>query len=160
MGLLKKILIGTGITAAVAGVVTYVRRLNKTANELVVVPSMMLHKITLQGLVIRVDVKLKNPTRTKLKMKFPFIKLIYKDNVIGSSNAVDKDILIPAFGEAIADQIMVEIPLLGVFSLAGELLKSINSGESVKLHVRTLTSIDLGWKKLPYEDSQEITLKK
>jgi hypothetical protein len=120
----------------------------------------MIHKISLQGLILRADVKLKNPTRTQLKIKFPFLKMVYKDNVIGSSQAADKDILIPANGETTANEIMIEIPLFGIFSLAGELIKALESGKGVKMGVRTLTTIDLGWKKVPYETTQEVTLKK
>ncbi len=160
MSLLKKILIGTGIAALATGAVAYVRRLNKTATELVIIPTAMIHKISFSGVSIRVDVKIKNPTKSKIKMTFPFVKLIYKDNTIGSSQVVPKDILVPGFGEAVIDKIMIDIPLTGIFSLAGDLVKALQSGEGVKLNVRTLTTIDLGWKKLPYEDNKEITLKK
>lgn len=160
MGLLNKILVGTGISALVVGGITYLRRLNRTANELEVMPQLYLHKITLQGIVIRINVKLKNPTRTQIKMKFPFIKLLYKGTSIGSSQVVNRDIILPQYGEAVIDDIMITIPLLGVFSLANDLLKAFQSGEPVKLNVRTITTIDLGWKQHPYEDSQEITLKK
>ena len=159
MGVLKKILIGTGITAAVAGVVTYVRRLNKMSNELVVVPTVKVHKIAIDGITLRVDARMKNPTRTKLKIKFPFVKLIYKDSVVGSSQSVDKDIEIPAFGEAQVDAMMVQIPFLGLFSIAGDLIKSLQDGSAVKVGVKTMSLINLGWKKLPYEDYQEYNLK-
>lgn len=159
MGVLKKILIGTGITAAVAGVVTYVRRLNKMSNELVVVPTVKVHKIAIDGITLRVDARMKNPTRTKLKIKFPFVKLIYKDSVVGSSQSVDKDIEIPAFGEAQVDAMMVQIPFLGLFSIAGDLIKSLQDGSAVKMGVKTMSLINLGWKKLPYEDYQEYNLK-
>jgi len=85
---------------------------------------------------------------------------MYKDAAIGSSQSVDKDIVIPKYGEVFIDAIMIDIPLLGVFSLANDLLKAVESGEGVKMTVKTISTIDLGWKKLPYEDSQEITLKK
>ena len=160
MGLLKKILIGTGISAVVVGGVAYVRRLTRTSNELLVVPTVNVHKLTLQGLTLRVDVKIKNPTQSQVKFKFPFVKLMYKDTAIGSSQAVDKDILIPKYGEVLIDAIMIDIPLLGIFSLASDLIKGIQSGEGVKMTVKTISTIDLGWKKIPYEDAQEITLKK
>lgn len=159
MGKWTKILVGTGIVAAIGGGVAYALRLNRLAKELVVQPIVSLHKISISGIFLRVDVRLKNPTRAKLKIKFPFVKLIYKDAVIGSSQAVDKDIQIPAYGEAEANGIMIQIPLSGVFSLGSELLASLQSGTAVKLGVRSMTTVNLGWKKFPYEDTQEITLK-
>ncbi|MFZ5553561.1 MAG: hypothetical protein ACOZCO_10620 [Bacteroidota bacterium] len=159
MGKWTKILVGTGVVAAIGGGVAYVLRLNRLADELVVQPTVSLHKVAVNGIFLRVDVRLKNPTRTKLKIKFPFVKLLYKDAVIGSSQATDKDILIPAYGEAEVTGIMIQIPLLGVFSLGGELLTAFQQGTEVKLGVRTLTTVNLGWKKFPYEDTQEFTLK-
>lgn len=160
MSVFKKILIGTGIVALTTGAIAYVRRLGSTATELVIVPKAMIHKLNLNGALIRVDVQIKNPTRTKLKMKFPFVKLIYKDNVIGSSQVVPQDILVPGFGQTVIDKIMIDIPLTGIFSLAGDLVKALLLGEGVKVMVRTLTTIDLGWKKIPYEDTKELVLKK
>jgi len=159
MGIVKKILIGTGITAAVAGVVTYVSRLNKMSTELVIVPTVKVHKIALDGITLRCGCRMKNPTRTKIRIKFPFVKLIYKNSVVGSSQSVDKDIEVPAFGEAQVDAMMVQIPFLGLFSIAGDLIKSLQDGTAVKVGVKTTTLINLGWKKIPYEDYQEYNLK-
>lgn len=159
MGAVKNIIIGTAIVAVVAGGVVYASRLNTMSNELVVVPSVKVHKIAADGLTLRVDARLKNPTRTSLKIKFPFVKLIYKDSVIGSSQAVDKDVLIPSYGEAQIDAMMVNIPLLSIFSLAGELLKALKEGTAIKVGVKTMSMINLGWKKVPYEDFQEYSLK-
>jgi hypothetical protein len=159
MGKWTKIAIGTGIVAAIGGGIAYVMRLNRLAEELVVVPTVMLHKVDLTGIWLRVDVVLKNPTRAKVKMNFPFIKLLYKDAVIGSSQAVSKEITIPKYGETVINAIMIQIPLMGVFSLGSEILSAIQSQSPIKLGVRTLTTIDLGWKKFPYEDTQEYTFK-
>jgi hypothetical protein len=159
MGKMTKILVGTGIVAAIGGGIAYALRLNKLADELVVQPTVMLHKVSVNGIFLRVDVLLKNPTRAKLKMKFPFIKLLYKEAIIGSSQAVDKDILIPSYGEAMIEAIMIQIPLSGIFSLGGEILAAYQNGTPLKLGVRTMTTVNLGWKKFPYEDTQEITLK-
>lgn len=102
--------------------------------------------------------QLKNPTRTPFKIKFPFIKLVYKGTTVGSSQVVDKDIQIPAFGEAIIDKMMIKVPLMNIFSLSGGLIKAIQNKEPVKLDVKTLTTIDIGWKKVPYTKADTITL--
>lgn len=157
---LKKILIGTGIGGGLIAGATYLFRLKRTSAELESIATVNVHKLDLKGLVLRVDVQLKNPTKTKLKIKFPFVKLIYKDTTIGSSQVLDKDIEIPSYGEAVAEKIMISIPLKGIFSLSAGLIKSLSTGESVKLNSKTISTIDLGWKKLPYEKMEELTLKK
>lgn len=154
----KKIAVGTVVGGVLIGGTIYLVRLNKTSVELETVPMVKIHKLDLTGLTLRVDVQLKNPTRTPLKIKFPFIKLVYKGTTIGSSQVLDKDITIPAFGEAVIEKMMIRVPLMNIFSLSGSLIRAIQNKEPVKLDVKTLTSIDLGWKKTPYTKSDTITL--
>lgn len=159
MSAAKKIIIGTLVAGAITGGVIYASRLNRMSDELVVVPTVRVHKIAGDGITIRVDARIKNPTRSRVKIKFPFVKLYYKDTVIGSSQAVNKDIEIPSYGEAVVEAMMVNIPFLGLFSLAGDLIKSLQDGTGVKVGVKTMSMINLGWKKIAYEDFQEYTLK-
>lgn len=154
----KKITVGTIIGGGLIGGTVYLLRLNKMNAELETVPMVKIHKLDFSGLTLRVDVQLKNPTRTAFKIKFPFIKLVYKGTTVGSSQVLDKDIQIPAFGEAIIDKMMIKVPLMNIFSLSGGLIKAIQNKEPVKLEVKTLTTIDIGWKKVPYTKADTITL--
>ena len=154
----KKITVGTIIGGGLIGGTIYMLRLAKMSVELESVPMVKIHKLDFSGLTLRVDVQLKNPTRTPFKIKFPFIKLVYKGTTVGSSQVVDKDIQIPAFGEAIIDKMMIKVPLMNIFSFSGGLIKAIQNKEPVKLDVKTLTTIDLGWKKVPYTKADTITL--
>ena len=154
----KKISLGTLIGGALIGGTVYLVRLNHVSAELETVPMIKIHKLDLTGLTIRADVQLKNPTRTALKIKFPFIKLVYKNTTIGSSQVLDKDISIPAFGEVVINEIMIKIPMLNIFSFSGGLIQAVQNKEAVKLDVKTLTTIDLGWKKVPFIKSDTVTL--
>ena len=144
---------------AVAGW-TYVKNLKKAQAELEVVPKASIHQLSWDGLTIRLDVLLKNPTKGNFSIKFPFVKLLYKETVIGSSEAIDKEIKIPAFGQAMIDKILVQIPMTNVFSTVFTLVKTLIGGDSATLAIRTLTTINLGIIKLPYENKQEVQLKK
>lgn len=154
----KKIAVGTIIGGGLIGGTVYLLRLNKMNAELETVPMVKVHKLDFSGLTLRVDVQLKNPTRTAFKIKFPFIKLVYKGTTVGSSQVVDKDIQIPAFGEVIIDKMMIKVPMMNIFSLSGGLIKALQNKEPVKLDVKTLTTIDIGWKKVPYTKADTITL--
>lgn len=156
----KKILIGAGIGGGLIAGVSYLLRLRRTSVELETDTTVLVHKLDLKGITLRVDATLKNPTKTGLKIKFPFVKLVHKDTMIGSSQVINKDIEIPSFGEARVEQIMIRIPLSGIFSIGAALIKSLQSGEAVKLMVKIITTIDLGWKQLPYEKKDEVTLRK
>ncbi len=158
MASIKKILLGLGIGGGAVAGGMYLWRLNKTSVNLEVVPMVKLHKLDLQGLVLRVDVQLKNPTRMSLKLKFPFIKLLIKGSIIGSSQAVNQDIAIPAFGEAKFEAIMIRVPMFSLLSTAKGLLQAIQQGDIFKIGVTTMTTIDLGIKKVPYEKTDEVQL--
>lgn len=155
----KKILVGIGLTGGLAAGISYLLRLKRTNAELLTETTVNVHKLDLQGITLRVDAVLKNPTKTALKLKFPFVKIKYKDAVIGSSQVVNKDIDVPAFGESHIDEIMIRVPLAGVFSIASDLIDAIQGKQTVKLEVTTISTIDLGWKQLPYEKTNEVTLK-
>lgn len=157
---LKQTIIRTGIAGGLIAGVTYLFRLKRTSAELETVNRISIHKLDFKGLVVRIDVQLKNPTKTKFKIKFPFVKLLYKHVTIGSSKAVDKDIEIPAFGEAVAEKIMIEVPVLSIFSAGAGMIKSLLNAEAVKLKSKTISTIDLGWKKIPYDKTEELTIKK
>lgn len=156
----NKLLIGVGVgVSAIAGY-TYFKRLSLTSAHLEVVPSAMLHKINLTGITVKMDVRLKNPDGGTFKIKYPYIRLVHEGSTLGSSQAIDKDIELPAHGEAVINGIMIQIPLLNILSSAYKIYQALGNGKEIKLQATTITTIDLGWKKIPYEKSDSITLKK
>lgn len=160
MSLVTKILTGTLIGAGAIAGWSYVKNLKKAQAELEVLPKASLYQLRWDGLTIKVDILLKNPTKGSFSVKFPFVKLLYKDTAIGSSQAVNKEIQLPEFGEVLIDKIMVQIPMNNVFSVIFALIKALFNKEAVQLTVRTLTHINLGWVVMPYENKTEVTVKK
>jgi hypothetical protein len=160
MSAVSKILTGTLVGVGVIAVVGYVKKMKKTQNELEIIPTANIHEITWNAIVVRVDVLLKNPTKGTFAIKFPFVKLISNGTTVGSSQAVSKDVKIPAYGEVVISKLLVTIPITSFFSVASEVLKSLQNKKPVKLTVKIMTTVNLGWTELPYETSNEITLKK
>ncbi len=160
MSLTKKVIVGGILGAGAIAGYTYYLKMKKTQAELEVVPDANLYQVNLNGIIIRIDLLLKNPTKGSFSIKFPFVKLKYKDNLVGSSEVVNKDIIIPAYGQTKIDKILVSIPILSIFSVSSSILKAIQSKEEVKITATLITTIDLGWTTLPFEESHEITLKK
>ena len=155
----KNILIGGTLTAGVVSLVSYLTRLKRTSAELESVATANIHSVKLDGLTVRIDVQLKNPTSTTLKIKYPFVKVINNKKVIGTSKVIDKDITIPKNGEAKIAGIMINIPATGLLSLGSGLLSLLTKKQAVPIVVQTITTIDLGWKKVPYSKSDDMTLK-
>ncbi|MGF2410755.1 hypothetical protein [Ferruginibacter sp.] len=160
MSITSKILTGTLVGAGVIVVVGYVKKLKKTQAELEVIPTANIYEVTWNAIVVRVDVLLKNPTKGTFSIKFPFVKLISNGTTVGSSQAANKDIKIPSYGEVVISKMLVTIPVTSFFSVASDVLKSIQNKKPVKLTVKVTTTVNLGWTELPYESNDEITLKK
>lgn len=156
----KKIAVGAGVGTAILAGASWLLRLNKTAVNLEVVPTAKIHKLDFSGVSIRVDLQLKNPTRSSFKLKYPFIKLSYKGDSIGSSQVVNQDIVLPAFGEAQIENVLIKIPMLNLFTSAGKVFTAINNNEAIQLEITTITSIDVGIKKIPFIKSNHFFLNK
>lgn len=160
MSSLTKIVAGTVVGAGLITAYNYVKNLRKAQAALEVQPKVNIHSIGWDGLVIRVDVLMKNPTKGSFSIKFPFVKIAYKGNTIGSSQAIDKDINIPAYGEAVIDKILVQVPVSSVFSVVFTLIKALYNKEAVKLTVTTMTTVNIQIAKIPFSKEMEVIIKK
>jgi hypothetical protein len=153
-----KIITGSVLGAGVIAAYGYVRRLMNMKDQLVVTPKASIAKMNLDGLTIRVDAVMKNPTKGSFSLKFPFIKLLYKDVVVGSSQAVNEEVKIPAHGEARIEKIMITIPVENIFSVTAGILKAVKDSQKITLKIEVITEVNLGWIRRPYKDSQEVVL--
>jgi hypothetical protein len=160
MSLAGKVLTVTLVGGGLIAGYSYYLKMKKTEAELEVIPNASVHEINWDGITIRIDLLLKNPTKGSFSIKFPFVKLIYKGTTVGSSEVTDKDITIPAFGQAKIDKILVQIPIMSIFTVSASTLKAIQSGEQVAIIATMITTIDLGFAKIPFEESHEVILKK
>ena len=155
MNNLTKILLGTGVVLTGG----YLIKMGRTSANIQTEVTSKIHSLKFSGIIIRVDAKLKNPTDGTLKIKYPFVKLSYKNSSIGSSQVINQDITLPSYGEANIEGIMINIPLTGVFSLAMDLLKSLKNGNGVKVMIQVITTIYTSFSSIPYEFEIEQTLK-
>lgn len=144
---------------AIVGYSYYVK-MKKTTAELQVIPDASVHSVNWNGITIRIDMILKNPTNGSFSIKFPFVKVMYKNALVGSSEVVNRDIEIPAFGQTKISKLLVNIPMISIFSVSNSILKAIQNKEQVKIVATMMTTIDLGMVKIPFEESHEIILKK
>lgn len=160
MSFSSKILTGTLLGAGVIAAVSYVKKLKKTQVELQIIPTANLYQLSWNAITLRVDVLLKNPTKGTFSIKFPFVKILYNGTTLGSSQAVNKDVKIPAYGETVIQKMLVTIPVTSFFSVTSQVLKDLQNKKAVKVKVQVMTTVNLGWTELPYESSDEITIKK
>lgn len=155
-----KLLAGAVIVGGAIAGGSYLYNMRRASVQLEVIPKAYIHSLSWTALTIRVDAQLKNPTRASFKVKFPYIRMTYDGALLGSSQVIDKDIHIPAFGQVVIDSMMVELPVISIASSAYSIVKALFDKRPVKLTVAVITTIDLGWSRIPYDSSSDIVLKK
>jgi len=160
MSITNKIIAGTIVGAGALAAVAYFKNIKRAQAELQIIPSANIHQLSLEGLTIRVDALLKNPTGASFKIKYPFIELSHNNQLIGSSQTINKDIKIPAYGQVLIKDMMVKVPISGFFTVAFDIVKALMNKQAIKFTVGVITTVDLGWTQIAYEHKQDITLKK
>ncbi len=158
--MVKKILTVTLIGGGLIAGYSYYVKMKKTTAELEVIPDVSIHSVNWDGITIRLDLLLKNPSKGSFTVKFPFVKLSYKNTLVGSSQVVNQDIKIPAYGQAKIEKLLVNIPILSIFSVSSSMLKAIQNKEKLTITATLMTSIDLGLVTVPFEESHEVIIKK
>ena len=160
MSATNKIIAGTVIGAGVIAAIAYFKNINRAQAQLQIVPNASIYQLSLEGLTIKVDALLKNPTGASFKLKYPFIELTHKNVLVGSSQVINKDIKIPAYGQVLIQDMMVKIPVLSFFSVVYDMVKALHNKQSIVFTVAIITTVDLGWTQVAYEHKQDLTLKK
>jgi hypothetical protein len=156
---LEKIIAGTVVGAGAVAGVMYLMNVKRAQVQLQVTPKANIHKVSLEGLTIRVDALIKNPTGASFKIKYPFIEITHKGVLAGSSQVVNKNIKIPAYGEVMIQDIMVNISVLSFFSVMYDVVKALLNNKAIVFTVGVITTIDLGVTQLPFEYRKDLALK-
>ncbi|HXA01893.1 MAG TPA: hypothetical protein VNW99_07895 [Cytophagaceae bacterium] len=150
----KYLLLGAGIVGLAAGG-TYLYNLSRLSSELEIVIKAVIYKVTLSGLVVRVMVTLKNPTGGSLKVKYPFVKMLYKGNTFASSEVKDLDYELVKFGEKQLDPIDIKLSFITLASNVPALLKEYRASGSAVIDVETVTTLN---DRIGYNKTQKIIL--
>jgi hypothetical protein len=150
----KHILFGAGAVAALFGA-SYLLKLNRLSNELETVTKVSIYKISLDGIDLRIDVTLKNPSGGSVKVKQPFVKMIYGTTTVASSQIKDVNITIPKFSEVNLEPVMIHIGFLNLATTVPGLLKEYRNTGKLTITVKTVTTIN---DSLPYTKTDTITL--
>ena len=160
MSATNKAIAGTVIGAGVIAAIAYFKNINRAQEQLQVILNASIYQLSLEGLTVKVDALLKNPTGASFKLKYPFIELTHKNVLVGSSQVINKDIKIPAYGQVLIQDMMIKIPVLSFFSVAYDMIKALMNKEPIVFTVAVITTLNLGWTQKAYEHKQELTLRK
>lgn len=150
----KHILWGAGVLSAFFGV-RYLMSLGQLSRELETSVSASVHKVSLTGISLRINVQLKNPSRGAVVVKHPFIKLVYGDKTIATSEVQNTDVKLDKFSEKSLGPIVMNLGFLSLASTAPQLLKDYRINGKLTLLVRVVTTIN---GSIPYAKDEHITL--
>lgn len=145
---------GAGALGALFGL-NYLLKLNRLSNELESDTRASIYKVSLDGITLRVDVTLKNPSGGTVRVKHPFVKMMHGTTVIASSQVKDTDVTVSKFSEVHLQPIMINIGFLRLGSTVPDLLKAYRATGKLIITVKTITTIN---DTLPYTKTDELTL--
>ena len=149
-----KIALGVALVALGCGT-AYILKMKRISEELETVTTAMIHKVTLTGIDIKINVTLKNPTGGSLKLKQPFVKFLHNNNVFASSDIKNKDITLPKYGQVAIEPIFIHLGFVSLASFAPEILKQYRSSGKFELVVKTVTTIN---NQVPYTKTDTIQI--
>lgn len=155
----KHIVIGTAVSAGLVWAVSSLLSKKKVGDKLDTKTSILLHSLDLKGLTVRIDVTLVNPTEGTLTIKQPYIKVIFKNKDIGTTQLENKKVVIPAYEPKQLEPIYLTIPATGLFSLGDGLLKLLLKKQTVDITIKIMTSIYIAGGFKSYEKTEVMKLK-
>lgn len=149
------IIMGAGALVALYLGGSYLLRLKRLSNELESETKVAVHKLSLSGIELSIAVKLKNPSGGSIRVKHPFVKIVYGDKTLASSQVKDANITIPKFSEVNLDPIRIALGFLNMATTVPALMKVYRETGKLELVVHTVTTIN---DSLPYTKTDNITL--
>ena len=152
--------IWTGLIIGTVGFAIWgLSKLAKVGNNIVTEIKARIFSIDLTHIVVAIDVNIKNPSNGRAVVKYPFIKINFKDSVIASSELVNKTIIIEPLSQTSITNIKIPIQYLSLGSLAGEMIKKIKDRKyPITLQVTVQTSAVVLGAKIPYSSTQNVTI--
>ncbi len=146
-------ILGIGIAALVVGKAV---GWANSSEKLIITTKARLHKITFSKISIAVVPTVKNPTKHTYKFKHPFVTLEYKKQSIGTSSVEDHDYTLEPFKQMNLKDVMVEISILSLPTLALDLFNILRTQTgAAPILVRTIVPVEVAGQivSVPYEQT-------
>jgi len=160
-------IIAIGGLALAAG--SYLYGINKSQYKIVLAVGGRIHKLSAQGVILKVSYNIKNPTTSVLRMSPPLIRITLNGKQVATSNmreidipeqARDNDkIIIRASRETGAIESEVIIPWLSLISVAPDLVKKLQNQDGktkLTIKVETQARVFTLFGAFPYEQTTTI----
>jgi hypothetical protein len=147
------------IVIGIAGAATaaYLLKLDNTAQHLNARLMVMAHSLKWNGLTLKVQALLNNPTSLPLQIQYPYIEVFYEGKQIGTSIIENKQETIEADSTKTLN-FMIEIPLIGLVGVLFNFFKSVMSKSPIKVKAKIISSLYTKVGRVPFIKEVEQTL--
>jgi hypothetical protein len=166
-------------TIAIGGAIFLVGRhflsLNRASKTAAVDVGGRVHRVSIEGIELMLDYNIKNPTRSRMEMAVPLIKLIYNGTVIATTSM--SQVVIPEAVRSASGRIRIEpfketgiistpvlLPYLNLISVGANLISRLKDrltgqpDQPIKVEIQTTTTFFTALASIPYDEKQIIDL--
>ncbi|WP_299219823.1 hypothetical protein [uncultured Aquimarina sp.] len=137
--------------------IRYLSRLQKASTNITSRIRVRIHKVNLMGIELKAVVQLQNPNPVALRLQHPFVKILHKNKLLGSSTVENNVIEIPENSQKDFDLHIQSAGWLTLIQILGTKVASdIRLGNPIQLNLQTqiITRVN----GLPYEQTDNIIL--
>ena len=149
---------GIGGLALVAGALLW--RAVKAGNSLEFFALGRIHKISLKGITLGIDVNVKNPSPGRLRIKHPFVKITFQGVTLGLSQSANRDHIIAPYSDTWIRGLMIDVPIQQLAMVAPSVI-GLLSGKVKELPVSievSTTAFAPGIPPVPYTYAESVQL--
>lgn len=150
----KHILIGAGAVALALGV-PYLLKVKRLTEELTTVTKVSVYKVRLDGIELEVKVTVKNPTGGSIRLKVPFVKMMYGEKTFATSQVSDQEIEIGKFTDVTFPSIFINLPFMSLATTVPNMLKEFRSTGKINMTIQTITTIN---GNVPYTKTDQVVI--
>ncbi len=137
--------------------IRYLSRLQRASSNITSRIRVRIHKINLTGIELKAEVQVQNPNPVSLQLQHPFVKVLFKDKLLGSSTIENTTIEISENSQKNFEIHIQSAGWLTLIQLLGtKVVSDIRSGAPIQLKIQTqmITRVN----GLPYEQLDNIIL--
>ena len=137
--------------------IRYLSRLQKASTNITSRIRVQIHKVNLMGIELKAMVQLQNPNPISLSLQHPFVKILHKNKLLGSSSVENTIIEIPENSQKDFDLHIQSAGWLTLIQILGtEVVNQIRKGNPIQLDIQTQISTRVNG--LPYQQTDNIIL--
>ena len=157
MGIVKDLVVGTTASLAAAAGISGIR-LYSLSRNLQISHKLKVSNLSLKGITLTIDVVLKNPTGSSMKIQYPFLSVKLGDTLLASSVMKEDWIEIKPYSLTEIKDINFNLSILDELSIASNLLVPLTTGQPATIKAVTQTRVKFLFFHIPFTTEEDLVL--